>query len=217
MTRLGNVGGGGKTMEKPKTREFQERLARIEELIQAIDEMPDEAARGQTHELIQGLLELHGAGLNRALEIAYDSDVAGDALISKLAEDELVSNLLLLHGLHPLDLETRVRRAIEEVKPRLGLHGGSVEVLGVTPEGRVRLKLEGNCHECPSSRLTLRFSIEEALNAAAPDLTGLDVEGLAQEQPKAAANGSIPPPKFTDCPLPNGNGQIAQAGTGGNV
>jgi Fe-S cluster biogenesis protein NfuA len=124
-----------------------------------------------------------------------------------------VSGLLLLHGLHPLDLETRVRDAIEEVKPRLSLHGGSVDLLGVTPEGRVQLKLQGNCHECPSSRLTLRFSIEEALFAAAPDLTGLDVEGLPDEQRPAAGDGTAPPPKFTDCPLPHGNGQTA----GGNL
>jgi Fe-S cluster biogenesis protein NfuA len=96
------------------------------------------------------------------------------------------------------------------VKPRLGLHGGNVELLGVTPDGRVQLKLQGNCHECPSSRLTLRFSIEEALNAAAPDLTGLDVEGLAEEHPQPAVNGAAPAPKFTDCPLPNGNGQATR-------
>ena len=197
-------------MENPNTRELQGRIARIEELIHAIDAIPDESVRAQSRELVQALLELHGAGLNRALEITYEN--AGATLIDKLAEDGLVSNLLLLHGLHPLDLETRVRRAIEEVKPRLGLHGGSVELLGVTPEGRVQLKLEGNCHECPSSRLTLRFSIEEALNAAAPDLTGLDVEGLAAEHPKPAANGAAPIPKYTDCPLPNGTGQPTQAG-----
>jgi hypothetical protein len=77
----------------------------------------------------------------------------------------------------------------------------------------VQLKLQGNCHECPSSRLTLRFSIEEALFAAAPDLTGLDVEGLPDENRPAAGGGTVPPPKFTDCPLPNGNRQTA----GGNL
>lgn len=191
-------------MENPTTRELQGRIARIEELVNAIDSIADEKARSEAQELARTLLELHGVGLNRALEIAYEN--AGADLIDKLAQDSLVSNLLLLHGLHPLDLETRVRRALEEVKPRLGLHGGSVELLGVTPEGRVQLRLEGNCHECPSSRLTLRFSIEEALNAAAPDLTGLDVEGLAQENPKPPTNGAAPIPKYTDCPLPNGSG-----------
>lgn len=182
----------------------------MEELIGAIDETGDAESKARAHELVQLLLELHGQGLNRALEITYEN--AGAPLIDKLAEDGLVSNLLLLHGLHPLDLETRVRRALDEVKPRLGLHGGSVELLGVTPEGRVRLKLQGNCHECPSSRLTLRFSIEEALNAAAPDLTGLDVEGLPDEHATAAANGTAPISKYTSCPLPNGTEQPTQTG-----
>ena len=196
-------------MDKPQTRELQERLSRIEELIQTFDALPDASIRAQVHELVQGLLELHATGLRRTLEVAYDAVPDGDALIQQLAQDEVVSNLLLLHDLHPLDLETRVRNAIESVKPRLGLHGGSVQLLSVTPEGRVRLKLEGNCHECPSSRLTLRFSIEEALNAAAPDLTGLDVEGLPDEQANSAKDGAVPIPKYTECPLPNGADETA--------
>jgi len=204
-------------MDKSGSQEFQTRLSRAEELIAALDSAPDSAMREQARELIQALLELHGTGLERILSVVYDSGVGGAAMIDQLGRDSLVSGLLLLHGLHPLDLETRVRNAIEDVKPRLGLHGGSVDVLGVTSDGRVQLKLQGNCHECPSSRLTLRFSIEEALYAAAPDLTGLDVEGLPDEELKGSANGSAPPPKFTDCPLPdpNGNGQTAIAG--GNI
>jgi Fe-S cluster biogenesis protein NfuA len=200
-------------MDQTGTKEFQRRLGRVEELIAALESTPDETVRGQVRELIQSLLELHGAGLERILSLVYDSRVSGSAVIDELGRDQLVSGLLLLHGLHPLDLETRVRDAIEEVKPRLSLHGGSVDLLGVTPEGRVQLKLQGNCHECPSSRLTLRFSIEEALFAAAPDLTGLDVEGLPDEQRPTAGNGTAPPPKFTDCPLPHRNGQTA----GGNL
>jgi len=200
-------------MDQTGTKEFQRRLGRVEELIAALESTPDETVRGQVRELIQSLLELHGTGLERILSLVYDSGVSGSAVIDELGRDQLVSGLLLLHGLHPLDLETRVRDAIEEVKPRLSLHGGSVDLLGVTPEGRVQLKLQGNCHECPSSRLTLRFSIEEALFAAAPDLTGLDVEGLPDEQRPAAGDGTAPPPKFTDCPLPHGNGQTA----GGNL
>lgn len=199
-------------MDKSSTQEFQKRLSRVEDLIGALESTPDEGVREQVRELIQTLLELHGTGLEQILSVVYDAGIGGSAVIDELSRDQLVSGLLLLHGLHPLDLETRVRNAIEEVKPRLGLHGGSVELLGVNAEGRVHLKLQGNCHECPSSRLTLRFSIEEALYAAAPDLTGLDVDGLPEEKPAGATNGAAPIPKFTDCPLPNGNGQTAVTG-----
>lgn len=198
-------------MDKPSNKEFQERLGRVEELIATLEGAPNPEVREQVRELITSLLELHGTGLERVLSVVYDSGAGGMAVIDQLGHDPLVSGLLLLHGLHPLDLETRVRQAIEEVKPRLGLHGGSVELLGVSSEGRVHLKLQGNCHECPSSRLTLRFSIEEALYAAAPDLTGLDVEGLPEEKAPEAPNEPAPSPKFTDCPLPNGSGQTVAA------
>ena len=194
-------------MPEPKSREFQNRMARVEELIHAIDTVPDENARGQTRELVQALLDLHGHGLNRVLETIFDSGPEGQSLINKLAEDDLVSNLLLLHGLHPLDLETRVRHALEEVKPRLGLHGGSVQLISVTPEGAVRLQLEGNCEGCPSSRVTLKYSIEEALYAAAPDITALEVNGLIEEHAPPAAN-----PKFTECPSHSSNGQVSVTG-----
>lgn len=191
-------------MQKTNTREFQGRLARIEELIHAIDAIADEGTRAQARELIEALLDLQGAGLERLMEMIYDSGPSGQAMIDELGRDELVSSLLLVHGLHPLDLETRVRNAIEAVRPRLAQHSGSVELLGVSPVGEVKLRLEGNCHGCPSSRLTLKFTIEEAIYAAAPDVTSLEVEGAAE--PLNGANG-VPPlaPKFTECPLPVGS------------
>ncbi|MGI8437049.1 MAG: NifU family protein [Chthoniobacterales bacterium] len=189
-------------MDAAANPDLQTRLARLEELIQEIEKIGDEKARGQVRELVQALLGLHAEGLDRTLEIVYDHAPNADAVINRLTEDNLVSNLLLLHGLHPLPIETRVRGAIEAVKPRLGQHGGSVQLLGVTPEGVVRLALEGNCEGCPSSRMTLKFSIEEAIYAAAPDVTGREVDGLVEEHAPAPPN-----PMFTECPTtPNGSG-----------
>ncbi|MEP6956794.1 MAG: NifU family protein, partial [Chthoniobacterales bacterium] len=132
----------------------------------------------------------------------------GQGMIDELGDDELVSSLLLVHGLHPLDLESRVRNALEKVGPRLAQHGGSVDLLGVTRDGVVRLRLAGNCHGCPSSILTLKFSIEEAIYAAAQDVTSLEVEGTTPLAPATAqgANGAEPAaPKYTECPLPTGS------------
>jgi Fe-S cluster biogenesis protein NfuA len=97
-------------------------------------------------------------------------------------------------------LETRVRNALESVKPRLGLHGGNVELIGVTSEGGIKLRLEGNCHGCPSSRVTLKSSIEEAVYAAAPDVTALEVEGAVDNFVNAPEGLQ---PKFTVCPTDN--------------
>jgi Fe-S cluster biogenesis protein NfuA/nitrite reductase/ring-hydroxylating ferredoxin subunit len=97
--------------------------------------------------------------------------------------------LLILHGLHPFDLETRVRQALDKVRPYLGSHGGNVELLGVTAEGVVRLRLAGSCHGCPSSQVTLKYAIEEEIYKAAPDLTAIQVEGAVDNQP-------VRPPDF---------------------
>ncbi len=195
-------------MDKRPSREFQTRLSRIEELIHTLDNVADGVARSQARELVEALLELQGAALKRLLEIIYDSGPTGQAMIDQLGRDELVSSLLLVHGLHPLDLESRVRNALEKVGPRLAQHGGSVDLLGVTREGVVKLRLAGNCHGCPSSILTLKFSIEEAIYAAAPDVTSLEVEGATPLEPQSAngTNGTAPVvPKYTECPLPAGS------------
>ncbi len=177
--------------------EFQKQLSRIEELINTLNAAPDSIVSTKSRELTQALLELHGTGLERVFELIHGSELNGQALIDHLAEDPLISNFLVLHGLHPLDLETRVRNALEAVKPRLGLHGGSVELIGVNPEGGIKLRLEGNCHGCPSSRVTLKSSIEEAIYAAAPDVTGLQVEGAVDNFVNAPDGLQ---PKFTVCP-----------------
>ncbi|MEP6778086.1 MAG: NifU family protein [Chthoniobacterales bacterium] len=195
-------------MDKPQNGKMQTRLARIEELIKAVDGIADERARTQTRELVEALLEMQGAGLERMMEVIYDSGPAGQGTIDELGRDELVSSLLLVHGLHPLDLESRVRNALEKVGPRLAQHGGSVDLLDVTREGAVKLRLAGNCHGCPSSILTLKFSIEDALYAAAPDVTSLEVEGATPLEPAAVdrTNGTVPVvPKYTECPMPTGS------------
>jgi len=190
-------------VDQLNTADFQRQLGRVEELIGALESVPNSPLSGQMRELIQTLLDLHGSGLERILSVVYDSGAGGASMIDQLGRDRLVSGLLLLHGLHPLDLETRVREALEAVKPRLGLHGGSVELVEVTNDGAVRLKLEGNCNGCPSSRVTLHSTIEEELYDAAPDITSLEVDGATDSQPNA---GTSRVPAFTECPLPNGNG-----------
>jgi Fe-S cluster biogenesis protein NfuA len=172
-------------------------LARIEELINAISAAPDSPITMKARELVQALMEIHGAGFEQALEIVHQSPVGGQALIDRLGEDPLISNLLILYNLHPLNLEVRVRAALELVKPRLGLHGGDIDLIDVTADGVVKLRLGGNCHGCPSSRVTLKSSVEEALYAAAPDITGMEVDGAVDNFVNAKDGAQ---PKFTVCP-----------------
>ena len=188
--------------------QFQRQLGRMEELIRALDKAADSPICRQARELVQIVLKMHSDGLERMLDLIHHNSLTGQQLIDRLADDPLISNLLVLHGLHPLDLETRVRHALESVKPRLGLHGGDVDVVSVTPDGVVRLRLEGNCHGCPSSRMTLKSSIEEAIYAAAPDISALEVEGAVDRA--SVPDGFVP--KFAECPESILNSETTSAG-----
>ena len=84
---------------------------------------------------------------------------------------------LLIHGLYPVDLATRVQEALDSVRPYMESHGGNVELLGIE-DGIAKLRLEGSCNGCPASASTMELAIEQALQEAAPDLEGIDVEGV---------------------------------------
>jgi Fe-S cluster biogenesis protein NfuA len=161
-------------------REFQARLQRLDALLREVERFTDPEAQDHTRELVQAVLDLHGVGLERLLEHLSAAGEAGEAVLDACARDEVVAGLLLLHGLHPLDVETRVRQALDEVRPYLRSHGGNVELLDVR-DGVVRLRLVGNCDGCPSSALTMRQTVEEAILGKAPDVTAVEVEGLAEK------------------------------------
>jgi Fe-S cluster biogenesis protein NfuA/nitrite reductase/ring-hydroxylating ferredoxin subunit len=162
--------------------QLEERVGRIEGLLGEIETLEDPNARARTAEMIQALLELYGEGLGRIVENV--ADLGSMELKDALLEDELVSHLLLLHGLHPVDVDTRVLGALDEVRPYLESHGGNVQFLGI--EGGVaRVRLEGSCDGCPSSTMTLKLAIEEAIQKAAPELEGVEAEGVAEPPPQS--------------------------------
>jgi Fe-S cluster biogenesis protein NfuA len=181
---LGTVCGKEEvTVMQQHVQEHQRRAERIETLIQEIAELPDPQARATTEELIQALLEMYGEGLARILEVTAQTEASGQALIEALASDHLVGSLFLLHGLHPIDIEKRIAQALVEVRPYLKSHGGDVELIRVE-DGVAYLRLEGSCHGCPSSTITLKLAIEEAIFNAAPDLDRLEVEGVTEPPPR---------------------------------
>lgn len=159
-----------------RRRELERKAQRLEALVREVDDLADLAARNAAVAAIQALLELHRDGLERLLELA------GPEVVRRLARDPVVGCLLLVHDLHPLSLEERVRGALERVRPYLGSHGGGVELLGIEG-GVVRLRLEGSCHGCPSSTATVRYAIEQAIGEEAPDVAGVEVEGAGESVP----------------------------------
>ena len=120
--------------------------------------------------------QLYGGALDRILEILVNAEAT--PLIAEIVHDELVSSLLVLHGLHPDDLPTRVQKALDSVRPYLESHGGDVELLDIlSDQGIVRVRLLGSCDGCPSSSVTLKLSVEQAIHEAAPEIVDIQVEG----------------------------------------
>ncbi len=167
-------------MHEEKT--LQQGMQRIEGLIRKIESLPDAGARSSALELVQSLMDFHGAGLDRLMELVAEAGEAGYAIFDNFAQDELVGSLLLLYGLHPLPIETRVMQGLDKVRPYLDSHGGNVELIGVDGDV-VRLRLQGSCKSCPSSSMTLKLAIEEAIMAAAPDVAAIEAEGVTEQLP----------------------------------
>jgi|HubBroStandDraft_6_1064221.scaffolds.fasta_scaffold29282_3 Fe-S cluster biogenesis protein NfuA/nitrite reductase/ring-hydroxylating ferredoxin subunit len=172
------------------TKEVQNKLQSIEALVLRIENVPDPAVKATAKELVQSLMELHGGAFERMLEIVHQSTTSGPSVIEALGRDDLVRSLLLIYGLHPDSLETRVAQALEKTRPYLKSHRGNMNLVGVDDLGAVTLRLEGNCHGCPSSSATLKLAVEEAIYDAAPDVTAIIVEGSIQDQPPAG--GFVP-------------------------
>jgi Fe-S cluster biogenesis protein NfuA/nitrite reductase/ring-hydroxylating ferredoxin subunit len=163
----------------------RERIGRVETLLDQVDTLADPRAQELATEVVQAMLELYGEGLARFVDLVAARDADGE-LATAVAGDELLSHLLILHGLHPQPLEDRVRMALDEVRPYLESHGGDVELLAID-EGIVRLRMQGSCSGCPSSTVTLKLAIEDAIHKAAPDVEGIEAEGTVEE-PAAPAS-----------------------------
>ncbi|MEP7179728.1 MAG: NifU family protein, partial [Pseudonocardiales bacterium] len=147
-------------------------------------------ARERAEELVRIVADLYGAGIERILEIMHEMGRLDDAALAELAGDSMVSSLLLVHGLHPYDIHTRVEKALESVRPYLGSHGGDVELIDISDEGVVRLRLLGSCDGCPSSSVTLTLAVEGAVEAAAPEVVAIEVQ-TNDDTAAAAAKGSL--------------------------
>jgi hypothetical protein len=133
----------------------QETGQRIEELLAELRTKAGPAASDVAEELVTCLVRLYGTGLARIMRLTRDDS----RLQARLITDPVVESLLLIHDLHPLDVGTRIRRA-------LGRLGVGAELLSIDEEGVARIRLAA------SAKAALA-DIEQAVADAAPETTGV--------------------------------------------
>ncbi len=166
--------------------ESEQLIARVQELTGRLEDLDDPACRALAEELTSAVVQMYGAGLERIVELA------DEATRGEMAKDDLVAGLLMIHDLYPVPIEERVAEALDTVRPYMESHGGNVELVGIE-NGIAKLRLEGSCKSCRASSATLELAVRQALEEAAPDLDGMDVEGIVEEAEEPEISG-IPLP-----------------------
>ncbi|HVP64071.1 MAG TPA: NifU family protein [candidate division Zixibacteria bacterium] len=166
--------------------EFQQRTEEIDRLVQHVNELADGDARTTALELLQAVMDLHGAGFARMIEVLRECGDAGQTALKKLGADPLLCGLMVLYEVHPFTMEERVATAVEMIRPRLRKHEAQIELLGVC-DGVVRVEIHASGHGCHSSPDAVREQVEQAILEAAPETTQIVVEGIP-----IAAGGFVP-------------------------
>jgi len=157
-------------------RDFEQRAQQIEKLVQRVQSLPDENARTLAIELMQSVMDLHSTALTRILELAVDGGEPGRALLANICADPLITGLLVLYGLHPLEMEERIRGALERLQPALRDFNANVEIISIS-DNRVSVRMSSENHGCGSTRENVQRMIEQAIYEAAPEIVSIKVEG----------------------------------------
>lgn len=174
-------------MSNPK--EIESQIASIDRIVRSLEDATDPVLRANAKELVEALMALHGACLERMLEITGKTGAAGKTIIETFGRDDIVKSVLLLYGLHPVDLQTRVLQALEKTRPYLRKSGGNVTFVGIDDAGVLTLRMDGKSDGCQSSAASLKQSVEQAIHEAAPDVSAIVIEGYVA--PTATA-GFVP-------------------------
>jgi hypothetical protein len=178
-------------------KEFQEKIRQLGILVGELDQMPGSGLKVAARELVQLLMEVHSVGLERMMELVFESVAPGEPIIRKFGQDPIVRNLLLLYSLHPDDLETRISKALDTVGARLRKFDSKVELVSID-EAAVQLRLHTSGHACGSTTKNLQSIVEEGIYDLAPDLTSLKILGLDDE----GTSGFVPLEKLLNHSLP---------------
>lgn len=161
--------------------EFEDEVSRLEGLLAALQGLSDPTARSAAQELAQVVMRLHGLGLADVLAVVREAgSQPADTLLPKFAANPRISGLLLLHDLHPDDLATRARRAVDRLRPHLGVQGVHADLDGVADNVvRISVTASGQKSNRPAAT-ALRREIEETVMEMVPDAADVIIAGLGE-------------------------------------
>ena len=159
------------------TDNFGRQVQRIDALVNEIRGIADPKTKASATELVQSLMSLHGAGLERLMSLIAQAGEPGDTIIDNLARDELVAGLLLLYGLHPVSIEERVRKAVDKTHSGLLKSGVGVEFVDIE-DGVVRIRLQIRANGRSPSAQSVQSAVESAIFDAAPDVTAVTFQDV---------------------------------------
>lgn len=148
---------------------------RVEEVLERLAATGDREVCDSAEELVRVLMDFYGAGLARIVELLGRGEEFAPAL-ERLLRDDLVSGLLVLHELHPEDVETRIRRALA------GMRNKPVELAEFDPHsGTLRVRAAGGGCGCASTGGATVQAVQEALAAPAPEVLSVELDTPAKE------------------------------------
>jgi nitrite reductase/ring-hydroxylating ferredoxin subunit/Fe-S cluster biogenesis protein NfuA len=165
----------------------EEMVAQLNALVEELEHYPDSEGREKALDLVQIIVTLYGEALRRVIETIH-SLPAKDHILAMLSADDVVRAMLTIHGLLPVDLRDRVEAALDEFRGSLISQGADAELMAVD-DGVARLRLMRSGKGAPSIAV-LKTEIEKHLMEAAPDLAGVEIDGLA-EQIEATAKAAL--------------------------
>lgn len=172
----GKPRGDGETSAEAQVMDSDQQQQRMQELFAQIDRLADSEEKAIMQDGMQEIINFYGIGIKRMLQIISKSHKAAD-IYNELISDGLISNLLLIHNLHPLDVKTRMYNALEKLRPYVEGHGGSIEIASI--EGEVAtIRMSGSCKGCPSSASTLEIGIRKLIQEHCPEIVELEILGV---------------------------------------
>jgi Fe-S cluster biogenesis protein NfuA len=74
-------------------------------------------------------------------------------------------------------MKARVQKVIEQIRPNLQADGGDIELIDVTEDGTVKVRLQGACHGCPGAAMTLKMGVERLLKKSIPEIKSVENVG----------------------------------------